>query len=392
MKCKKLVSLFLSLLLATALAVPACAAFEDVFADGSADGTRDGSLFLSGETVRSSAAVNGVLLAAGRTVGVNGAGAYVMAAGYEVTLGGTAENDAFLAGYSIGVSGTAQRDVFAAGQSITVDGTVGRDLYAAANTVTITGSVGGDVYVSAENVVIGDGAKIGGRLHCNASSLRSVPDGIADNAELYDEPESGDAGVSITVPDDEPGVGSIVLRKALSFAGVLLLAYVLLWLTPLWETVDRKYYGAPFGRYAKAFGIGFAVLAGVPLAAILLFISNVGVRLALIVLFLYAAVLIASPVFLGFFLGALLWRGAMKKAPCYYAELAIGILVWRVAASVPGLSFAVSLVSVPLGLGVVTLLLGKGAAKLSPKAETACEECAASDPAALPEDSDSAEQ
>ena len=95
MKCKKLVSLFLSLLLATALAVPACAAFEDVFADGSADGTRDGSLFLSGETVRSSAAVNGVLLAAGRTVGVNGAGAYVMAAGYEVTLGGTAENDAF---------------------------------------------------------------------------------------------------------------------------------------------------------------------------------------------------------------------------------------------------------------------------------------------------------
>ena len=114
--------------------------------------------------------------------------------------------------------------------------------------------------------------------------------------------------------------------------------------------------------------------------------------LALIVLFLYAAAIIAAPVFLGFFLGALLWRGAMKKAPCYYAELAIGILVWRVAASVPGLSFAVGLVSVPLGLGVVTLLLGKGAAKPSPKAETACEESAASDPAALPEDSDSAEQ
>ena len=388
MKCKKLVSLCLCLLLALALAVPACAAFEDVFADGSADGTRDGSLFLSGEAVRSDAAVNGVLLAAGRTVGVNGAGAYVMAAGYDVTLGGTAENDAFLAGYRIGVNGTAQRDVFAAGQSITVDGTVGRDLYAAANTVTITGSVGGDVYISAENVVIGDGAEIGGRLHCNAGGPRSVPGGIAASAELYDEPESGDVGVSVTVPDDEPGVGSIVLRKALSFAGMLLLAFVLLWLTPLWETVDKKYYGAPFGKYAKAFGIGFAVLAGVPLAAVLLFISNVGVRLALVVLFLYAAAIIAAPIFLG----ALLWRGAMKKAPCYYAELAIGVLVWRVAASVPGVSFAVGLVSMPLGLGVVTLLLGKGAAKPSPKAEAACEENAASDPAALPEDSGSAEQ
>ena len=313
------------------------------FADGSADGTRDGSLFLSGETVRSSAAVNGVLLAAGRTVGVNGTGAYVMAAGYEVTLGGTAENDAFLAGYSIGVNGTAQRDVFAAGQSITVNGTVGRDLYAAANTVTITGSVGGDVYISAENVVIGDGAKIGGRLHCNASALRSVPDGIADSAELYDDPESGDAGVSITIPD--PGVGSIVLRKALSFAGVLLLAFVLLWLTPLWETVDRKYYGAPFGRYAKAFGIGFAVLAGVPLAAILLFISNVGVRLALIVLFLYAAAIIACSgcVLPGFFHSS---ARCLSRVCLYAAGDEEGSLLLcgaghrhprrRVAASVPG--------------------------------------------------------
>ena len=47
MKCKKLAPLFLSLLLATALAVPACKKKKDVFADGSADGTRDGSLFLS---------------------------------------------------------------------------------------------------------------------------------------------------------------------------------------------------------------------------------------------------------------------------------------------------------------------------------------------------------
>ena len=375
MKCKKSVSLFLCLLLALALAVPACAAFEDVFANGSADGARDGSLFLSGESVRSGAAVNGVLLAAGRTVGVNGTGAYVMAAGYEVTLGGTVENDAFLAGYSVGVSGTAQRDLFAAGQSITVNGTVGRDLYAAANTVTITGTVGGDMYISAESVVIGDGAKIGGRLHCNAGALRSVPDGIADSAELYDEPDSGDMGVSVAIPDDEPSVGSIVLRKAMSFAGVLLIAFVLLWLTPLWETVDEKYNGAPFGKYAKAFGIGFAVMVGVPLAAILLFISAVGVRLAFIVLFLYAAAFIAAPVFLGFFLGALLWRGAMKKAPCYYAELAIGLLIWRLAACVPGLSFVVGLVAAPLGLGVVTLLLGKGrrsaAAEQLPAAQTA---------------------
>ena len=71
------------------------------------------------------------------------------------------------------------------------------------------------------------------------------------------------------------------------------------------------------------------------------------------------AAIMAAPVFLSFFLGALLWREAMKKAPCYWAELLLGVLLWRVAASVPVASFAVGLVTVPLGVGVLTLLLGK---------------------------------
>ena len=387
MKCKKLVSLFLCLLLAMALAVPACAAMEDVFAEGIAEGDRDGSLFLSGETVHSSAAVNGILLAAGRTVGVDGAGAYAMAAGYDVALGGTVENDAFLAGYSVGVDGAAARDVFAAARSITVSGTVGRDLYAAADSVTVTGTIGGDLYITAQSIIIGENAVIGGRLHCNADAQRSVPAEVERGAELSETMLPDEAEISVPeVPEEVTGIltGALVLQKLLSYAGVLLIAFVLLWLTPLWETVDRKYYGAPFGRYAKAFGIGFAVMAGVPLAAILLFISGIGVRLAFVVLLLCAAAIIASPVFLGFFLGALLWRGAMKKKPCYYAELAIGILLWRLVTCVPGLSFAVGLVAVPLGLGVVTLLLGKGkcsaAAEQLPAPQTAEEPETASEP------------
>ena len=90
-------------------------------------------------------------------------------------------------------------------------------------------------------------------------------------------------------------------------------------------------------------------------------LTRVGLRLAFVLLFVYVAVIIAAPVFLGFFFGMLIWRGALKKAPCYFAELPIGILVWRLAACIPGLSFAVGLVAVPLGLGVITLLLGKGA-------------------------------
>ena len=147
---------------------------------------------------------------------------------------------------------------------------------------------------------------------------------------------------------------------------------------------------APFSRYAKAFGIGFAVLAKVPLAAILLFISNVGVRLALIVLFLYAAAIIALNV-PGFFLGALLWRGATKKAPCYYAELRHRYprLAHRGQCARPVLCGGPRLRAARSRRFDAPARQGRGEAVAQGR-KTACEESAASDPAVLLEDSDSA--
>ena len=145
----------------------------------------------------------------------------------------------------------------------------------------------------------------------------------------------------------------------LSYLGAAAVAFALLWLTPMWEKLDSKYYGAAFGDYARAFGIGFAVLAGLPVAAVLLMITRIGLRLAFVLLLVYAAAIVASPVFLSFFIGMLIWRRALRKAPCYFAELPIGLLAWRIVYCVPGLSFITGLVAVPLGLGVLTLLLGK---------------------------------
>ena len=196
--------------------------------------------------------------------------------------------------------------------------------------------------------------------------------------------------MDIIMPILEGAWRYLLTLRVSDYLDIALMAYGIYWLLKIVGTSKVESVGKVVLLFLLALMLSDALSLG-GIYFILSHVLSLG-ALALIVLFLYAAAIIAAPVFLGFFLGALLWRGAMKKAPCCYAELAIGILVWRVAASVPGLSFVVGLVSVPLGLGVVTLLLGKGAAKPSPKAETACEESAASDPAALPEDSDSAEQ
>ena len=142
-------------------------------------------------------------------------------------------------------------------------------------------------------------------------------------------------------------------------AGLLLIAYFFLWLTPLWERIDGDYTGADFGKYAAAFGIGLGVLLALPIAAIILMITGFGLRPAFMLLFLYGAAVTASPIFLGFILGSLLWRRAFKRARNYWAELAIGIAVLRVVTLVPYVSGIVSFVSVAFGVGAAACLLGK---------------------------------
>ena len=62
----------------------------------------------------------------------------------------------------------------------------------------------------------------------------------------------------------------------------------------------------------------------------------------------------------------LVWRKLLKRSPSYWAELPIGLLIWRVLTLIPGVKVAAGLVVVPLGLGVLARLLGKKKASSVP--------------------------
>ncbi len=340
---RKFICLMLSIFLLAALSVSALAA-------------EPGSAFLTGSDVRANANVEGILFAAGYHVEQTSTSEYAFLAGETVRFDGAAVNDIFAAGYDVTINGEVARDVYAAGNSVRIGGTVGRKLFVSGSTVQISGQIGGDVYINAERIEITPSAVIGGTLRYNSSAVLSAESQVWEREEVYEDE---------TEPQPTPAqkLGSKALDRALSFAGAVALAFVLLWLTPLWGTLDKKYSGAPFAKYAKAFGIGFAVLVGVPVAFIILLITRIGLRLAFVLLMLYIAALLASPVVLGFFLGKLFWRDLCKRRACFAAELPIGIAIWAILTSIPVVSFAVNFVSAPLGLGVVTLLLGRGRKK-----------------------------
>ncbi len=349
--------LLLVLLLTLSLAPAAFA--EVVFSEEtqSLSGEIDATAFLAGASPVSTADVKGILFEAGNTVSVGGSSEYAFVAGNMVSLSGSILRDAFVAGNSLSISGDCGRDMVAVAETLEVRGSIGRDLTAAGRSVVISGHVGGDVLLSAEQITVTDDAEIEGTLHYNASAAISAPAEILSRAEVYAEKQADSSEAAAR--SGAPSILSTVRSCLFRFAGLLIIAYFLLWVTPLWEKLDADYTGKSFGSYAKTAGIGFAVLAGLPLAAIILMITGVGLRAAFVLLPVYMAALLAAPVFLGFFVGALLWRKALKKTRNYWAELAIGLLVWAVLAAVPYVSAVLKLVSIVLGLGVFTRLLGK---------------------------------
>ena len=357
MKFKKgLVCLFVLLLLLVSAAPAAFGEFTFSGESQTLSGEIDASAFVAGTDPINSADVKGILFEAGNTVNAGGSGEYAFVAGNVVTFSATVLRDAFIAGRSVSFTGDCARDLAAAADTLDIRGSIGRDLAAGGKSVSLSGHVGGNVYLSAEQISIANDAEIGGTLRYNSNAKISAPDELLARAEVYTEEQSDSSAVTQA---PSASIGSRIKSKLFSFIGLLLIAYFLLWLTPLWEKLDGEYTDKSFGNYAKSFGIGFAVLVGLPVAAILLMITGVGLRPAFVLLLVYIAALAASRVVLGFFLGALLWRKALKKARNYWVELAIGLLLLTVLSVIPYISFVVGLVAVSLGLGVFTRLLGK---------------------------------
>lgn len=343
-------------------ALSVCAQIK-LSADATTDiqGSIDATVLLSGQSVIGNAPIKGILFAAGYDVNAGGSSEYTFAAGYNVDVGGNVENDAFLAGYNVSISGRVARDVCAAGYSLSVSGHIGRDLNACAGSVNISGTVMGDVYIDADTIVIAEDASIGGTLRYNDDANIQAPANVLRSAVVYEGSDTEEAIEEGIEDIGETLSAALVVGKVLStvssYVGLVLVAFLLLWLTPLWKTVDKRYEGATFGKYAAAFGIGFAALICIPVVALLLLISGVGARLALLLVFAYAAVCTVAPAVFAWVLGELFWRRALHKGTCYPAELAIGLAFWKLLSLIPGLSFVAGLVAIPFGFGSLVLLL-----------------------------------
>jgi anti-sigma factor RsiW len=362
-----------AVLLAVAVALPSIGhAFEirrnqngDVTV--AANETIDDTLLAAGQTVTIDGNVNGDLLAFGRLVTVRGnvtgnlvtgaqrvtiegtVGGSVLGAGENVTLeNGRIGGNLYGFGNSVEVTSGANitGNAIAAGETVDMDGRVGIDLKGFGSKVNVSGAVAGDVDAYAGTITLQSSTNIGGKLTAHVDDMNDLVSQSATvrEVELKVAPREQRRNEYATFGYY---FGQVVRVGAMFLAGLLLFTVF-----PVLRDVTLPNAMAVL----RSGGIGLAAAVTLPVAAILLCFTVIGIPLGLLTFVLGAIGLFFSKVVMAHIVGRAAFR-TRPAPPNFAASLIVGLAIIIVAINLPWLGGIANFVLTLVGFGIIVSLL-----------------------------------
>lgn len=320
----------------------------------------EGDAFLAGGSVATAGEVRGDLVAAGGEVSIGGSvGDDVYAAGGQVNLDAMVAGNARVAGgeVTVGPATVVAGALTLSGGQLAFLGEAQETLQASAGEVRIDGSVGGDAEVKAGEVVIGPATRIGGRLIVHSRSEPVIPEGaqIAGGVEFH----AADVGGLMT-DDGAPGDAHVVAHGVGSFLwmlGVFVTGTLFMLAFPAYSTRAADWIGR---EPLKSLALGFVILICLPVLAVLLLITIVGIPLALVLMMLYLLLMFLGWVTAALFVarkGMDLLRGAQAQQAASFGMRMLfllgGLLALWVAGRIPVLGGWITFAALLLGIGAL---------------------------------------
>jgi hypothetical protein len=323
----------------------------------------------------------------------------VWAAGAVVSVRGTVNHELTAAGAEIDVDVTTKGDARLAGAIVSVKGNIGKDLYIAGARLNVDARVGGTLTAGGARLIIGSQSEIGGPLRLAgadvvfAGSSRGAAEIYGDSVEI-DGHIAGNLLVrarSVTIgktavlegdtifetlndPDIEEGATlkgrqtitlprpgpreTFSIARALSAvvlfgigAGLILGLILLIAARPIVEQTISQIRQAPF----RSLLVGLAVMILVPLIAVVLMATVIGMPIGLLTLLAFPLLLLVAWVVAAFAVAD--WLFNRSRAERSFGGrlllLLAGLVVITLIGVVPVLGVLVWLLVLLLGLGAL---------------------------------------
>jgi hypothetical protein len=329
-------------------------------------GPVQGDFLAAGGRVTIDQPVGGDVSVAGGSVDVRAPiGDDLRAVGGDIAIGSNVGGELFVAGGNVALragSNIAGPARIHAGTAV-IDGRIGGDLTAYAQKLTINGVVLGRVRVAAQDVELGPAARVAGGIdYAGATEPRRAPGAIVGGAITRTE------GATPRQERGHRAPGAFWAGGFFSFVALLACGTLLLLVAPGFAArAPMRIASSPW----RAFGFGLAALLAVPIVAVLLCITLLGIPLGIAVMALAPVLMLA-----GFLVGALHVSGLLtsalsRAAPAGFTArvgyLALALVVLLLVARVPFAGPLAMLLVTLTGVGACALeWRGRGSGPAAP--------------------------
>ncbi|MDD2822556.1 MAG: polymer-forming cytoskeletal protein [Candidatus Daviesbacteria bacterium] len=328
---------------------------KDYFASGnsvSLDGIVNGDAYLVGGDVTLNGTVNGDLLMAGGNLNINGTvTGNIRAAGGNININGKVGRNISAVGGSINVFQNAS----VTGSIVTAGGNINilspaKDIVLAGGQVNFGSSVSGDINAATEQLTLSPGAKIGGNLIYWSNNKANINPGASVSGTVTQNipPRNTQSQNQIT---RQSVIGVFAFFKLISFLTALIIGFLLIYLFPEFTANIATKISS---NWLLSFGVGFLVLAITPILVIMLFVTIVGMPIAVIWIFYILFALWLAKIFVALSIGQFLKR-YLKQTWGIYLLYSVGLIVYYLIGLIPIIGGIFGFIAALIGLGAIIL-------------------------------------
>lgn len=325
------------------------------------DGHVTGDVFCAAQSIVINGTVDGDVICAGQSVSINGKiGGNLRSAASDINIRGTIDRNISVAGANVNVekSGRIGWDALIAAANVQMRGELGRSLHGAGANYILGGKIAGnvDLYLDSNQknqnneLNIDETAEIGGQL--NYTSISDAK--ISEQAKITGEVVHKEFPITKDKKSKDSGKAGFLLIGLISalIVGMILTKY---WRSPILEITSSM-----AKKFWPTIGWGLLVIIVTPIIALLLAISIVGARLALIIFSAWMFIMMFSKILSAIAIGIILVKKYWQsKKDSLTSAMVTGIIISWLVFYIPVIGTLVSFVAVWWGMGGSVMYLKK---------------------------------
>lgn len=306
------------------------------------EGTITGDVVAFGEEINVTGSIRGNLFTFAETVKVRGdVGGLVLGAANTYTLStSSVGGDLWLAGENIEISSDVRigRNVAIASDNVSIGADVGRDLFAYAENVDVSGDLGGNLVAFSQRLrLLGDAHIVGNvRFRGDEEELfRAAEVRVDGDVEFLARPEERNRYTTV----------EFYLWQMAQLVAAFLFGLALLWLVP---ALRGRSIGAGL-EGLKSAGIGIITLVSVPIIAVLVAITLIGLPFTFFALAAWLLGIYLATIMVGAAIGQML----MGNSDSMPLTLLVGLATVMVVVNLPVVGGIISFIFTIIGLGML---------------------------------------